>query len=75
MATYTGGNWTKFSLDTNQRRTNNDPYGREDFVEDFPAKEPSEFEQFFPVAAGGFNFITNADGLCRLVSWCRTRSK
>jgi len=62
VATYSGGKWTKFSLDTNQRRTNNDPYGREDFIEDFPAKESAEFEQFFPVAAGGFNFITNADG-------------
>jgi len=62
VATYSNGQWTQFSLDTSQRRTNNNPYEREDFIEDFPTKEPAEFEQFFPVATGGFNFVTNAAG-------------
>ena len=62
MATYKNGSWKGFGLATDQRRTDSNPYGRGDFVKDFPNRNASDWEEFFPTSNGGFNFITNADG-------------
>jgi hypothetical protein len=59
MAKYANGSWTKFNLDTNQRRTGNNPWLKSEFVSQFPDKSADDFLSVFPAASGGFNFITN----------------
>ena len=70
MATYQNGSWKGFGLATDQRRTGNNPYGKNDFVSDFPNKSANDWLQFFPATAGGFNFITN-DPEGRYESWTK----
>ena len=62
MAKYANGSWTKFNLNTNQRRTGNNPWLKSEFVSQFPDKSANDWLNVFPVSNGGFNFITNADG-------------
>ena len=62
MATYQNGSWQGFGLATDQRRTDNNPYNKSEYVNDFPNKGADDWLQFWPGSNGGFNFITNADG-------------
>ena len=68
MATYQNGSWQGFSLDTNQRRTDNNAWNKSEFVTQFPNTSANDFLEYFPASNGGFNFVTN-DPEGRHESW------
>ena len=59
MATYSGGKWNNYNLATDQRRTGNNAYTVNDFVNDFPNRNADSWKDQWPVATGRNDFITN----------------
>jgi len=45
-----------------QRSSSNNPYTQSDYESAYPDRTADEWLEMYPATAGGFNFITNADG-------------
>ena len=68
MVAYVNGSWNKSNLPTNQRRTNNNPYRADEFVDQFPelTADDEQFQKMYPTVGGGQAFITNDPGYANI---------
>ena len=68
MVAYVNGSWNKSNLPTNQRRTDNNPFLADEFIDQFPelTADAEQFQQMYPTVGGGQAFITNDPGYANI---------